>query len=158
MSSATLRSNYRRLYRELLRQNKRIYELHKADESKKHDALLKYQRINLIRDGKRPEEIDQIMKIRKDTIEQQQLKEKLKGKFINSLGFADNNLRSILHLKDLEEQSAIQLTYITETFLKSQRTYEELVQRYNPGMTMSQEEKVKKTARRVGLDVPDAYN
>ncbi|KZT72643.1 hypothetical protein DAEQUDRAFT_594163 [Daedalea quercina L-15889] len=40
------------------------------------------------------------------------------------------------------------------TFMKSQRMYKILLERYNPLHDMSAEEKVKATARRVGLDVP----
>lgn len=41
------------------------------------------------------------------------------------------------------------------TFLRSQRVYSELVERYNPGLTMEQNENVRRTANRVGLGVPD---
>lgn len=40
------------------------------------------------------------------------------------------------------------------TFLYSQRTYEELLERYNPG-EMPQEERVRRTANRVGLSVDE---
>ncbi|CDK26975.1 unnamed protein product [Kuraishia capsulata CBS 1993] len=40
-------------------------------------------------------------------------------------------------------------------FLSSQRVYCDLLERYNPGISMKQEDKVRKTARRVGLDVPE---
>lgn len=39
-------------------------------------------------------------------------------------------------------------------FLDNQREYEELVDRYNPGNKLTQDEKVKRTANVVGLDVP----
>lgn len=39
-------------------------------------------------------------------------------------------------------------------YLKAQRMYITLVERYNPGMNMSEEEKVRLTARRVGMDLP----
>ncbi|CAI4064525.1 hypothetical protein SKDZ_09G0730 [Saccharomyces kudriavzevii ZP591] len=39
-------------------------------------------------------------------------------------------------------------------FLDNQREYEELVDRYNPGNKLTQDEKVKRTANIVGLDVP----
>ncbi|KLO15672.1 hypothetical protein SCHPADRAFT_251218 [Schizopora paradoxa] len=39
-------------------------------------------------------------------------------------------------------------------FLKSQRAYNELLERYNPLHGMSQEERTVATARRVGLDMP----
>lgn len=39
-------------------------------------------------------------------------------------------------------------------YLKAQRTYTTLLERYNPGMNMDEEERVRLTARRVGLDLP----
>ncbi|TDL29332.1 hypothetical protein BD410DRAFT_779718 [Rickenella mellea] len=40
------------------------------------------------------------------------------------------------------------------TFLRSQRIHKDLLERYNPTHDMSTEERVKATARRVGLDMP----
>lgn len=42
-------------------------------------------------------------------------------------------------------------------YARAQRTYIELLERYNPGMGMDEEERVRLTARRVGLDVPSLY-
>lgn len=39
-------------------------------------------------------------------------------------------------------------------FLRSQRKYTELLERYNPGATMTQAERNRLTARRVGLQLP----
>lgn len=50
--------------------------------------------------------------------------------------------------QDLQTASEILL------FLKSQRKYTELLERYNPGATMSQAERNRLTARRVGLNLP----
>ncbi|KAG5983982.1 hypothetical protein E4U43_006222 [Claviceps pusilla] len=43
------------------------------------------------------------------------------------------------------------------TYLRSQRLYVSLVERYNPGMDMDEEERVRLTARRVGMDMPKLY-
>jgi len=40
-------------------------------------------------------------------------------------------------------------------YLKAQRTYMTLVERYNPGMNMTEEDRVRMTARRVGMDLPE---
>jgi len=40
------------------------------------------------------------------------------------------------------------------TYLRAQRMYGTLLQRYNPGMGMDEEERVRLTARRVGMDLP----
>jgi ATP synthase assembly factor FMC1, mitochondrial len=39
-------------------------------------------------------------------------------------------------------------------YLKAQRTYDFLLERYNPGMSMNEEERVRLTARRVGMEMP----
>lgn len=50
--------------------------------------------------------------------------------------------------KELHDASEILM------FLRSQRKYTELLERYNPGATMSQAERNRLTARRVGLNLP----
>jgi ATP synthase assembly factor FMC1, mitochondrial len=42
-------------------------------------------------------------------------------------------------------------------YLKAQRIYTTLVERYNPGLGMEEDEKVRLTARRVGMDLPVEY-
>ncbi|PSN73509.1 hypothetical protein BS50DRAFT_569034 [Corynespora cassiicola Philippines] len=39
-------------------------------------------------------------------------------------------------------------------YVQAQRMYATLIERYNPGMGMSEEERVRLTARRVGMDLP----
>ncbi|KAK5111365.1 hypothetical protein LTR62_005205 [Meristemomyces frigidus] len=39
-------------------------------------------------------------------------------------------------------------------YLKAQREYITLIERYNPGMNMAEEDRVRLTARRVGMDLP----
>lgn len=41
--------------------------------------------------------------------------------------------------------------------MKAQRMYATLLERYNPGMNMDEEERVKLTARRVGMELPEEY-
>ncbi|KAL4942440.1 hypothetical protein BDV06DRAFT_164020 [Aspergillus oleicola] len=43
-------------------------------------------------------------------------------------------------------------------YAKAQRTYAALVDRYNPGSLMDEEERVRLTARRVGLDLPELHH
>ncbi|KAI0347305.1 hypothetical protein BDW22DRAFT_1387429 [Trametopsis cervina] len=40
------------------------------------------------------------------------------------------------------------------TFMRSQRTHKELLDRYNPLHDLTSEERIRATARRVGLDMP----
>ena len=42
-------------------------------------------------------------------------------------------------------------------YVQAQRTYLTLIERYNPGMGMSEEERVRLSARRVGMDLPVEY-
>lgn len=50
-----------------------------------------------------------------------------------------NNLKNVVH------------------YLRSLRVYDELLERYNPGISMSQEDNIKKTANMVGLQVPGKH-
>lgn len=43
-------------------------------------------------------------------------------------------------------------------YLRAQRQYTMLLDRYNPGMNMDEEERVRLTARRVGMDLPVEYD
>ena len=42
-------------------------------------------------------------------------------------------------------------------YLRAQRMYGTLLERYNPGMDMSDEERVRLSARKVGLDMPEEW-
>lgn len=42
-------------------------------------------------------------------------------------------------------------------YARAQRTYVELLDRYNPGMNMEEEERIRLTARRVGFDLPELH-
>lgn len=42
-------------------------------------------------------------------------------------------------------------------YMQAQRQYITLVERYNPGMGMTEEERVRLTARRVGMDLPKEF-
>lgn len=42
-------------------------------------------------------------------------------------------------------------------YVKAQRMYATLLERYNPGMSMDEEERVRLTARRVGMDLPTEW-
>ncbi|KAI1178348.1 hypothetical protein F4777DRAFT_114585 [Nemania sp. FL0916] len=43
-------------------------------------------------------------------------------------------------------------------YLKAQRQYTTLLERYNPGMNMEDEERIRLSARRVGMNLPKEYN
>jgi hypothetical protein len=42
-------------------------------------------------------------------------------------------------------------------YLRAQRTYVQLIERYNPSLDMDEEERVRLTARRVGMDLPPEF-
>ena len=50
-----------------------------------------------------------------------------------------------------------QLSTQLAEYLAAQRTYVGLIKRYNPGMDMDEEERVRLTARRVGMDLPKEF-
>lgn len=43
-------------------------------------------------------------------------------------------------------------------YARAQRTYSALLERYNPGMGMDEQERIRLTARRVGLDLPELHD
>ncbi|KAF4979310.1 hypothetical protein FZEAL_4451 [Fusarium zealandicum] len=55
--------------------------------------------------------------------------------------------------QDARAQAAVEAI----AYLRSQRLYATLLERYNPGMGMDEEERVRLTARRVGMDLPLEY-
>jgi ATP synthase assembly factor FMC1 len=54
-------------------------------------------------------------------------------------------------------QSQIQQAEQFAQYIQAQRTYLALIERYNPGMGMSEEERVRLSARRVGMDLPEEF-
>lgn len=42
-------------------------------------------------------------------------------------------------------------------YARAQRIYATLLERYNPGMNMDEEDRVRMTARRVGMDLPEEF-
>ncbi|KAK4135018.1 FMC1 protein family [Trichocladium antarcticum] len=43
-------------------------------------------------------------------------------------------------------------------YLRAQRDYVRLIERYNPGMGMDEQRRVRLTAKRVGMDLPAEYD
>ena len=54
-------------------------------------------------------------------------------------------------------EAAIQSTEQFVQYLKAQRVYITLIERYNPGMNMRDDDRIRLTARRVGMDLPSEY-
>ncbi|KAM0233302.1 hypothetical protein ACHAP5_010456 [Fusarium lateritium] len=67
--------------------------------------------------------------------------------------FASGSKAAAATPHDARAQAAAQAV----AYLRSQRMYATLLERYNPGMGMDEEERVRLTARRVGMDLPVEY-
>lgn len=73
-----------------------------------------------------------------------------------------NRIRSSFTSTASSSTSASASTIATQaaqyiTYLRAQRKYLELLERYNPGMDMDEEERVRLTARRVGMELPKEF-
>ena len=64
--------------------------------------------------------------------------------------FSDHSHNDVTNQLDQAEQHV--------QYAKAQRMYVTLLERYNPGMYMDEEERVRLTARRVGMDLPEEFN
>ncbi|KAH3684990.1 hypothetical protein WICPIJ_004022 [Wickerhamomyces pijperi] len=144
MSSQPLRKAYQNLQNQLLINIKKSTIKQNAEDVKKRIALLTYQRINALRDST-PDSNTKIMEINRkiDTLKkssndpQVQIEEKL----ANGLKLQESE-RNDKHIDDIAN------------YLSYQRTYQELIERYNPGLTMTQKDKIQKTAHKVGFELP----
>lgn len=58
-------------------------------------------------------------------------------------------------VQEIERRTAQAKEYIA--YVRAQRMYATLLERYNPGMSMDEEERVRLTARRVGMELPEEY-
>jgi ATP synthase assembly factor FMC1 len=68
---------------------------------------------------------------------------------------SSDNSPSLAHqLQTKSAESRLQEAEQILQFVQQQRLYSTLVERYNPGMNMDEEERVRLTARRVGMELP----
>ncbi|KAJ4371237.1 hypothetical protein N0V83_004454 [Neocucurbitaria cava] len=63
-------------------------------------------------------------------------------------------IRSTLSSSSANTSGQIQQAEQFIQYVQAQRTYATLLERYNPGMGMSEEERVRLSARRVGMNLP----
>ncbi|KAL6692161.1 hypothetical protein J3F84DRAFT_384401 [Trichoderma pleuroticola] len=77
------------------------------------------------------------------------LHRRIRSSFVDSFS-SSSPLASSSHASDHQAQLAQQLV----AYLRAQRMYVTLIERYNPGMEMDQDERIRLTARRVGMDLP----
>lgn len=134
---------YKTLYDQLLINTKAAVKKQNAQTLKKTLALLNYQRLNAIK-SKEADKLIQINKeIKKANKETEDPQVEVDSILLEGLKVTKETPKNIKHIQDIAN------------FLSYQRTYQELIERYNPGLTMTQEDKVRRTANRVGLDLPE---
>lgn len=132
------RGLYKRLLRELSRHAKEAATIQNAQDAKRIEALQKYRLMQEKKSGGKPDPVSLIStsspKNRRDLPLQQA--EALRTQFQTGteydLVFGEEVLQYLIH----------------------QRTYKELLRRYNPGIDVDSEENMRKTAHRVGLQLP----
>ncbi|SCV13123.1 related to ATP synthase assembly factor FMC1, mitochondrial [Nakaseomyces glabratus] len=119
-----------------------------AKKQKEDIAKLTYRRIQVVRDQ---------MTHKSDPVKLKELNKEaiLLGAQVEKLKKWD--LREInvhIVMSSLQDTRSKSHLMNIEMFLTNQREYEELIERYNPGKKLSQDEKVKRTANKVGLEIP----
>lgn len=140
-------NTYKNIIKELRIIAQKTHQLHEHNQLEKQKTILEYKKLQLIKAGKSIDainnEINSLAITSKPSDKFEQLFKKLHQEasdkdIINShqAVINDNNFHNIY------------------TFLNSQRTYQELLERYNPGINFDQTENVSKSAERVGLRVP----
>ncbi|AMD20534.1 HDL210Wp [Eremothecium sinecaudum] len=157
-------SSYKQLLKALVRSGKRTRVLQANEDIKKKIALVTYEKIQLAREQAQVkgsnENINLTTRMMKLNKELEQLKNSDPSKskkflfYPRAREFRETLLEQHASGETLQRRS--QHMKDIAAFLVNQMEYDELVERYNPGMKMSQEEKVKRTAARVGLQVPKA--
>ncbi|OBA23185.1 hypothetical protein METBIDRAFT_38113 [Metschnikowia bicuspidata var. bicuspidata NRRL YB-4993] len=128
---------YKELQKELLTAHKKVHLHRWKKDFEKNKARLTYDKMQLIRSRQSAEKV------------QAQLDALESGK-AEIPPLDSSKVRNLLDSKeDLHN-----LQNVT-AYLKNQRVYNELLERYNPGLTMSQGDNVRKTANMVGLSIPE---
>lgn len=134
---------YKFLMKELRIVNKKTFETHTVKNLENIKAKLQYQKFQLIK-AKQP-----IIAISKqiDKITAQ-------SKLLTPPPIDTAKVKNLLD-QDTESQKGLNNLSNVVNYFQSQRVYNELLQRYNPGMNVDQADNVRKTANRVGLNVPE---
>lgn len=125
------------LQKELLYAHRRVHACRLSVNLEKRKVRLNYEKVQLIKSGKPYEHI---------TKELQELE--VKGIEIPSL-----DAKEVKHL--IKKSDDMNNLKNVVNYLKSRRVYDELLERYNPGLTMSQQQNIQKSANMVGLKVPE---
>lgn len=116
---------------------RKAFEVRWKRDLKENKARLAYEKIRCIKAKQPVNEIDR----------------KLKKLEAGEIEYPDFPAGNLLMLAESENDTHNLKNLVT--FLQNQRVYNELLERYNPGLTMTQEDNVRKTANMVGLSVPE---
>lgn len=136
---------YESLHRQLLINTKAAAKKQNAQDVKKRIALLSYQRINAIKDNQTEKVADINTKLADLKKQTEDPVVEVDSKLLEALKPTQETAHNVEHISDIAN------------FLSYQRTYNELIERYNPGLSMTQEDKIRKTAHRVGFELPPDY-
>ena len=136
------------LHTELKTLDARAHAAHAAKDIEKQVARLQYQKLQLYKMKVPTDKIDlEIEKVKKSAQTAPSGPSPYLNKLINDDDF--------LGLSPHQEKVKLEFLNNMATFLRLQREYTDLLERYNPGLTMDQEDKVRRTAAKVGLQVPE---
>jgi ATP synthase assembly factor FMC1, mitochondrial len=131
MEKTAVTNLYRALYREIMVQRKAAVEVQKSLDSAKNQLLLSYRK-NMARKSSQPHP---------EPIRQH-------------IQFDDGGIALLREVLKEGSDKDLKFGHEVLNYLKNQRVYSELLERYNPGLDEGQE-RVKLSARRVGLELPE---
>ncbi|GAB7364016.1 hypothetical protein MBLNU230_g4574t1 [Neophaeotheca triangularis] len=85
------------------------------------------------------------------------IQQSIRADLTTSASSSAQGSKSVQHQVEKPVQSRLQEAEQFVQYVKAQRLYATLLERYNPGMNMNEEERVRLTARRVGMDLPEEW-
>lgn len=136
-SQAMFNKLLKELQKELTVAHRKSFAATWKRDAEKTKARLAYEKIQLIRNRKSTTEVElQLKQLESGEIDYPPLSSTKASELIDS-NHDVKNLQNVV------------------TYLKNQRVYNELLERYNPGLTMTQLDNIRRTANMVGLKVPE---
>ncbi|AET38806.1 Fmc1p Ecym_3315 [Eremothecium cymbalariae DBVPG len=163
VNNSGLVSSYRPLIRALVKASKRSHIEQIKQDIKKEITVLTYKKIQTVReqaDMKDSNEKLNLLKLSHSLSKQiEDLKSQDPSKSKKLFFYPHSKeLRSIIMSDPVSRgvfEKRLEHLMDVAAFVKNQMEYDILIDRYNPGLGMSQEEKVRRTANKVGLQVPE---
>lgn len=150
---------YRHLVRAMVRGDRRSRIAQRVEETRKQIALLTYRRMTVVRQQNETKDALLSAKLFKELQSLNRQVDALKRERVENdktLLFARDTalIRESLSENEGDAGRLLQHLHDMGSFLTNQREYDELIERYNGSSKLTQEETVKRTAGRVGLDIP----